>query len=210
MGPITSTEPLLTRPFCLLVSSTTSTVPSGLSSLVSAQYFRKKKVPSPWLLALDAILVYASQYSWRLLCAPMDLLDSFSFSSCHVPWPVGGGERHAGGFRVGGVHVHQCVGRQLGERRDLVGVDKKLQRKKGRIIIAPWRRGLRRSCRSSAPPRGAREAPSTRKPGVVYGLLDVGACVFCVVVVKRPGRADWFAFPNHLRGFRVQGLGYRV
>ena len=82
LGPITSTDPPLNSPLCRFVSSTTSTVPSGLSCVVSALYLRKVYAPSPRLLALDAILVYASQYSWRLLCAPMDLLDSFSLSSC--------------------------------------------------------------------------------------------------------------------------------
>ena len=79
-GPSTSTPPPLTMPFWRLVSSTTSTSPSASSLDVSALYLKKQKVPSARLFALDAIFVYASQKSWRFLCAPMDLDCSLSLS----------------------------------------------------------------------------------------------------------------------------------
>eukprot|EP00982_Pelagococcus_subviridis_P002397 18522-Pelagococcus_subviridis.AAC.12 len=55
--------------------------PSGESAFTSALYFKNAYVPSARLFALDASFVYASQYSCLLLCAPMDLELSLSFSS---------------------------------------------------------------------------------------------------------------------------------
>ena len=56
-GPINSTPPPFTMPFCRLVSSTTSTSPSVSSFDVSALYLKKQNVPSARLFALEAIFV---------------------------------------------------------------------------------------------------------------------------------------------------------
>ena len=56
-GPINSTPPPFTMPFCRLVSSTTSTSPSVSSFDVSVLYLKKQNVPSARLFALEAIFV---------------------------------------------------------------------------------------------------------------------------------------------------------